>query len=244
MDRVSITRRPQGTCKGFQTWSDLAFLHWKVPPEILRPLIPSELEVDTFDGTAWVGLVPFYMSNVRPRLLPPLPGLSYFCETNVRTYVHRQGKDPGVWFFSLDAKNRIAVAIARRFWNLNYYYSRMDLQKQRETIQYTGCRPDSSGRYNIEVQWNAPPEREHLFNAEPGSLEHFLAERYLLYTCDRKGDLLSGRVHHKPYPLVNALTTRCEESLCLANELAVSTHPDHTLFSPGVDVEVFALRPV
>jgi uncharacterized protein YqjF (DUF2071 family) len=113
MDRISPTRRPPGLAVGYHTWRDLTFLHWRFPPELISPLLPPGLSLDTFEGDAWVGLVPFYMANVRPRWFCAVPGLSHFCETNVRTYVHFQGANPGVWFLSLEASNSIAVNASR-----------------------------------------------------------------------------------------------------------------------------------
>ena len=123
----------------WMTWHDLLFAHWPVPAEQLRALIPPILEVDTFQGQAWVGVVPFGMSNVRPRLLPAVPGLSRFPELNVRSYVTVQGK-PGVWFFSLDAANPLAVYLARRFFYLPYLHAKMSLQSNGEVVQYSSLR--------------------------------------------------------------------------------------------------------
>ena len=118
IDRIAPTRLPSGPVVMYHRWVDLLFLHWPVPVEMLRPLIPAGLEIDTFEGVAYIGLVPFTMTKLRPWWGPPVPGLSNFHETNVRTYVHNKGRDPGVWFFSLDAAQSIAVKIARVFWDL------------------------------------------------------------------------------------------------------------------------------
>ena len=125
IDRIAPTHRPDGKPIGYQTWRDLLFLHWRVPVEEIQALLPAELTVDTFEGEAWVGIVPFKMRNIRPRWSPAIPGISNFYETNVRTYVHQQGKNPGVWFFSLDASSNLAVKIARWKWNLNYFKALM-----------------------------------------------------------------------------------------------------------------------
>jgi hypothetical protein len=130
MDRVSPTRRPIGQrTVMWQRWADLLFLHWPVPPDELAALLPPGLTLDTFDGQAYVGLVPFTMTGVRPVWAPALPWLSHFHETNVRTYVHCRGRDPGVWFFSLDAANPVAVKIARALWKLPYHFARMRLAR-------------------------------------------------------------------------------------------------------------------
>ena len=130
IDRIGPTREPRRWPVMRQNWRELLFLHWPIPPEELRPLVPPQLELDLFDGTAYVGLVPFTMTGVRPVGLPPVRGLSSFHETNVRTYVHRDGRDPGVWFFSLDAANRVAVALARSLYHLPYYHARMFLERE------------------------------------------------------------------------------------------------------------------
>ncbi|HSG72953.1 MAG TPA: DUF2071 domain-containing protein, partial [Planctomycetaceae bacterium] len=125
IDRISPIIRPDEKLIGYHTWLDLLFLHWRVPADEIQALLPPELTVDTFEGDAWVGLVPFKMRKIRPWWSPPVPGISNFYETNVRTYVHHRGKDPGVWFFSLDASSSLAVSVARWRWNLNYFKATM-----------------------------------------------------------------------------------------------------------------------
>src|SRR6476661_4936616 len=115
--RLAMHRRPAGTPLNYQTWENLLFMHWPVPISAVRPLIPEPLEIDTFDGNAWVAVVPFAMRNVRPAFFPPLPWLSNFYELNVRTYVHING-EPGVWFFSLDTDSALTVWGARKFYHL------------------------------------------------------------------------------------------------------------------------------
>src|SRR5579883_3335517 len=129
IDRIGPTRRPRRWPVMRQNWRQLLFLHWAVPAEHVRPLVPPQLDLDLFEDTAWVSLVAFTITGLRPVGLPPLPGLSSFHETNVRTYVHRGGRDPGVWFFSLDAANRLAVLGARLAFHLPYYHARMLLER-------------------------------------------------------------------------------------------------------------------
>ena len=169
--------------------------------------------IDTYEGQAYIGLVPFTMRNVRPTWAPSVPPLSHFHEINVRTYVHRQGRDPGVWFFSLDAANAIAVKIARLWFKLPYFYARMRLNKTTGGYRRqcpASCHPtlDTCIDYATERLWPAPtPARCHvqwtpegsIHNALPGTLEHFLVERYILYSSNN-GRLYSGQVHHPRIP--------------------------------------------
>ena len=119
--------RPSGTPVMKQTWSELLFLHWPVSVDDLRQLVPAALDIDTFEGRAWVGLVPFTVTGARVSFLPPVPFVSAFHEVNVRTYVRHRGGDPGVWFFSLDASNRLAVTAARQLYKLPYHHARIDM---------------------------------------------------------------------------------------------------------------------
>jgi len=123
IDRLAPTARPPGRAAMKQRWSRLLFLHWPIPPEELRPLLPRGLALDTYAGQAWVGLVPFVVTGARPAFLPSMPGVSSFVEVNVRTYVHHGGRDPGVWFFSLDASSRVAVHVARTLYHLPYRFA-------------------------------------------------------------------------------------------------------------------------
>ncbi len=181
-----------------QTWHDLLFMHWPVPIESLRPHIPPSLTIDTFDGQAWIAVVPFRMSDIAPRGLFPVPWLSAFPELNVRTYVIRDGR-PGVWFFSLEAGNSLAVFIARTGFKLPYFHARMRLEQVPGTLSYTSHR----------IHRNAPPANfigsyapiAPPFDAQPGSLEYFLTARYCLYTADARGHVYRGEIHHPPWPL-------------------------------------------
>jgi len=251
IDRITPTRRPAGRAIGYHHWSNLLFVHWRLPAEAVRPLLPAGLTLDTWEGDAWVGLVPFYMSRVRPWWSPPLPGLSYFCETNVRTYVHREGRDPGVWFFSLDASNSLAVRIARWRWHLPYFRSQMSLQRAGEGVSYlsrriwpgaigAGC--DIRARIGAPLGNDDPDPPLPVGRALPGTLEHFLIERYILYAEPAPGRLLAGRVHHQPYPIREAFLEQLDESVLAAAGISVVAPPCHTVFSDGVAVEIFPLR--
>lgn len=245
IDRLAPRSRPTGSIAGYQTWSDLLFVHWRIPATELRPLLPATVEIDEFDGSAWIGLVLFHMSGVRPWWFPALPGVSEFHETNVRTYVTCKG-EPGVWFLSLDAANSLAVRVARWHWRLNYFFSEMSLTRRESLIEYRSRRlwPDPVPA-NADVageisDWlpGGGPQGE----AAPGSLEFFLAERYLLFTELTPGRIARGQVHHSPYPLKTAKLLRCDQSLVSASGIHISTPPAHVIFSPGVTVEIFPLR--
>ena len=243
MDRIAPTYRPSEKAVMKQSWRYLSFLHWEVPAETLKPHIPPGLTLDTFEGRAFIGLVPFTMRGVRPVGFPIVPWLSNFHETNVRTYVHREGTDPGVWFFSLDAANIVAITIARLLFGLNYQFARMTLGLEESEgasrIRYESnrCRPSRPGpSTRIEVSVVGPVR-----HAVPGSLEHFLAERYILYTV-RRGRLYSGRVHHPPYPLQDARCEFLEESLFAASGLVRHGWAPIVQYSEGVDVEIFSLK--
>jgi uncharacterized protein len=215
-----------------QTWADLAFLHWRVDVDALRPLVPAELELQTFDGTAHLGIVPFVLSDLRFRGLLPLPGLSTFPEVNVRTYVALDGR-PGVWFFSLDAASQLMVEGAKRFYKLPYERARMRCERIDEFVHYESARTGAtfSGRYRGDGD---------LFHAEPGSLEEFLVERYCLYTADG-GRLYRADVHHAPWAL-----QRGEAAVDL-NTMSPVPLPDeapHVLFAPRQDVVVWPLHQV
>lgn len=223
-----------------QSWRDLLFLHFPCDPEEVQRLLPSGLEVDTFPDEngierAWIGLVPFLMTNVRWSFAPAVPGTHTFPETNVRTYVRHRGKNPGVWFFSLDATNPLAVATARMAFSLPYFRSAMSISREGQNLWYQGQR--TGGSYEIGLQIGDDTE-----TPGPGSLEFFLIERYLLYAF-RRGTLWSGRVFHAPYGLRRALVTQISETLVASAGLR-SQPFTHVVFSPGVDVEVFSIRKI
>ena len=177
-------------------WRDLLFMHWPVPADSLRLLIPEGLELDTFDGSAWLGVVPFDMRHVRPHFLPSVPWVSNFPELNLRTYVTAQGR-PGVWFFSLDAHNPVAVRLARATFNLPYFDADMTCKVTGESVYYQSRRThkgakaaDFVGRYR--------PTGER---AESTDLSRFLTERYCLYSANSKGQVRRGEIHHEMWPL-------------------------------------------
>jgi uncharacterized protein len=181
-----------------QSWHDLLFAHWPVDSVILCPLIPQQLQIDTFEGQAWLAVVPFRMSGVRLRGTPAVPWLSAFPELNVRTYV-ADGKKPGVWFFSLDAVNPLAVAIARVWFHLPYFRARMRCKEQDGWIHYQSERTHRGAPSGL-LECAYRPLGEVL-TPQLGTLEHFLTERYCLYTADARGRIIRGEIHHLPWPL-------------------------------------------
>jgi uncharacterized protein YqjF (DUF2071 family) len=180
------------------TWLDLLFMHWPVDAEVLRPLVPPSLGIDTFDGSAWLGVVPFQMTGVRPHFLPAVPWLSDFPEINLRTYVTAEGR-PGVWFFSLDAHSRPAVRLARASFRLPYFDARMSCDAVDDGIRYR----------SIRTHRGAPPAEFAAryrpvggpFESGRDTIENFLTERYCLYSADSKGVVRRGEIQHRMWPL-------------------------------------------
>jgi uncharacterized protein len=180
-----------------QTWEDLLFAHWRVPVEALRAHLPARLDVETYDGAAWLGITPFRLTALRARGLLPVPRLSTFLELNVRTYVNAGGQKPGIWFFSLDASSRLAVEAARRAYELPYFHARMSATRRDDWIEYECARISEPGRV-LSGRYRPNGAVSH---ARPGSLEWFLAERYCLYTTDRRRRLSRAEIHHDLWPL-------------------------------------------
>lgn len=238
IDRIAPTQRPTGRACGYHRWSNLLFLHWRVPAELVQPLLPTGLTLDTWEGDAWVGLVPFHMSGVRPWWSPAVPWVSTFHETNVRTYVQHRGSDPGVWFFSLEASNALAVLLARWGWHLPYHRARMSLRRELEHVRYASRRETVSG---AACEIETVVSETLLGSAVPGTLEHFLIERYILYAASRSGKIWRGRVHHVPYQLRDARVVSCRDTLVAAAGIPVTGDPCHAVFCDGVQVEVFPL---
>lgn len=190
-------RHPRGWVMAMD-WDDLLFMHWEVPAESLRRQIPPGLELDLFAGRAYLGVVPFRMSHVRPRFLPRLPGLHAFPELNVRTYVVRGGI-PGVWFFSLDAANPVAVRGARRFFHLPYLDADMRAEREGDSFNYT-CLRTHRGAAPAEFAGSYAPAGP-AYRAAAGSLEDWLTARYCLYAADDAGGIYRAHIHHKPWRL-------------------------------------------
>ncbi|MEZ6064789.1 MAG: DUF2071 domain-containing protein [Planctomycetaceae bacterium] len=240
--QLELRQRPQQRCVMRQSWNDLLFLHWRLDPDLVQAALPAGLQVDTFDNAAWIGVVPFFMRHIRLSGLPSLPGATNFLELNLRTYVVDERGTPGVWFFSLDANSALSVWGARLWFGLPYWRAKM-----------TAARDAQSGAIDFRCHRIGTPESTAsrfvyagegpLTTAQPGSLEFFLVERYLLFSRSRLGVLRSGRVHHPPYEFASARVTLSDGHLLGLNGFeAPITPPDHAAFSPGVAVEIFGLR--
>lgn len=193
-------------------WLDLLFMHYRVDQQELRTLIPDALEIDTFDGDAWLGIVPFRMTGVAPRFVPSVPGFSSFPELNVRTYVTYNGK-PGVWFFSLEATNRLAVRFARMMFYLPYMDAKIDFLAGSKSTNGTWIKYRSVRTHRDEPAAELECEYRPIgetFLARPNSLESFLTSRYCLYCADPQGQVYRGEIDHQPWELreAQAIVTR------------------------------------
>lgn len=193
-----------------QTWHDLLFAHWPISPDALRGRVPPRFELDTFDGEAWIGVVPFYMTNVAPRAVPAFPGLSQFPELNVRTYV-RVDERPGVFFFSLDAASRVAVRMARLTLSLPYFDAAMSVRGEGDGVQYESRRMTGDADFVASYRPCGPS-----FDARPRTLEYFLTERYCLYALDRRGRPYRLDIHHAPWHLQPAQATFARNTMAAA----------------------------
>jgi uncharacterized protein YqjF (DUF2071 family) len=239
IDRIAPTVRPAGRAAMKQRWSRLLFLHWPIPAEEIRPLLPRGLALDTYAGQAWVGLVPFVVTGARPVFLPSMPGVSSFVEVNVRTYVHHRGRDPGVWFFSLDASSRVAVYVARALYHLAYRFAKMAADIHGSRVHFRSRRIAPGPRPGTCVVEYEP--RGAAAPARPGTQEHFLLERYVLYAA-HGGRLYQARVHHAPYPMQEATVEGLAEDLIAAAGLVRPPRDPLVHYASGVDVDVFALE--
>ena len=220
-----------------QTWHDLLFAHWPIDPMVLRPLVPHQLTLDLFQGGCWIGVVPFRMSHIHARYFPPLPGLSAFPELNVRTYVTLENK-PGVYFFSLDAANLTAVWAARTFYRLPYFHADMSCKDDKDSIIYSSSRRREAADFRGRYRPAKPVEP-----ALPGTLEHWLTERYCLYTT-AGSKVFRAEVHHRPWPL-QAAEARIEINT-VAKAAGIPEFDREPLlhFSQRLEVLIWPLRPV
>lgn len=222
----------------FMRWLDLAFLHWPVDAAAVNRLLPRGLSVDTYNGAAWLGVVPFAMSGTRLRLLPPIPGVSAFPELNVRTYVTIDGK-PGVWFFSLDAGSALAVRAARLGFSLPYFDARMSIRREGEAVHYRSRRTHR-GAASADFDASYRPTGE-VFRAEPETLEYFLVERYCLYV-ERRGRICRGEIHHPPWPLHPGEAVIRENTMAQWLGIELPPMPPLVHFAERIDVVAWYLH--
>jgi uncharacterized protein len=221
-----------------QSWLDLLFAHWPLPEETLRPLVPASVPIDTFDGTAWITVAPFDIVDLHLRALPPLPRLSRFPELNVRTYTTIEGRS-GIWFFSLDAASEAAVIAARRTYRLPYRHASMAISRAGGRIGYRSRVRGVPATFVASYEPVGPPSEP-----VPGTLEHFLTERYCLYTVDPRGRLRRADIHHRPWSLQPARAELVENTM--TEPLGIQLPADEPLlqFSARQDVLVWPLRHV
>ena len=218
-----------------QRWEHLLFAHWEVTPEAVQRTLPEELTVDTWEGRAFVGVVPFWMRGIRPCGFPAVPWLSNFLELNVRTYVHDRAGNPGVWFYSLDCSQPVAVWLARAQFGLPYHHARMNAARSKAgVVRYRSQRWQSAAEGMFSYRCGAAQPV-----AVQGSLEFFLVERYLLF-AEHRGRLLRGQVHHAPYGLCEIDEAAIAITGLAPAGLECAGPPVHMAGSPGVQVEVFS----
>jgi uncharacterized protein YqjF (DUF2071 family) len=240
LDRLAMRQRPDGWPIMHQNWGKLLFMHWRIDEKLLRRLIPSQLEIDTFDGSAWIGVIPFTMWDIRASFLPPIPGTNAFHELNVRTYVYHHGV-PSVWFLSLDAANKLAVWGARKFYYLPYFYAQMSLEQTGKTIRYSSSRRNGRGApAELLAEWVTG---EPLPQASPGSLEFFLTERYCVDT-EHKGKLYRARIHHQPWPLQRVEITSLTSSMIESHGLPTRQDEPLLHYCEKLSVEIWPLRKI
>jgi uncharacterized protein len=227
-----------------QTWYDLLFAHWPIPPEVMRPLVPPQMQLDTYDGRAWIGIVPFGMTNVAPRGVPNIPGMSTFPELNVRTYVTAPaspGADPndpavtkpGVYFFSLDAANPLAVIGARIGFKLPYFNAKMKFTEQGERIHYTSHRTHRDAP-SADFTGSYGPTGE-IYTSQRNTLEHWLTERYCLYTTNGKR-LYRAEIHHLQWPLQPAGAEISANTMAAAAGITLPSQPPLLHFAKRLDM--------
>jgi uncharacterized protein YqjF (DUF2071 family) len=236
-ERQAERHRPDRPSIMLQRWEQLMFLHWRFPPDQIQRTLPPGLTVDEFDGWAWVGLVPIFMRDVRPRFVPPLPWISDFLELNLRTYVFDPQGRPGIYFYSLDCDQPVVVEGARRLLHLRYEHAAMKGSA------------DPSGEVTLESKrsgqavtdqfiYRARSETE--VSAEPGTLACFLIERYRLFAASADGRLTTIRVHHRPYSLRSVeLRQWGTATFALAGLGSPADFPEHACAADPLDVEVF-----
>jgi uncharacterized protein YqjF (DUF2071 family) len=240
IDRLSIRERPDSIPIMRQTWWKLLFMHWELPAESLRAHVPARLEIDTFEGGAWIAITPFTIRGMRASFLPAIPGFSEMHELNVRTYVHYKGA-PGVYFFSLDASSAIAVMGARTFFLVPYFTAEMSLKEDGKKIVYHSRRTHAdSPPAEFDATWKIG---DALGESEPGSLEFFLTERYCFYTVSGES-VYRCRIHHAPWQLRAAEVSSFKSSMIESRLLPSPKGKPLLHYSEELTVDVWTLERV
>jgi uncharacterized protein YqjF (DUF2071 family) len=237
-----------------QRWNDLLFAHWPMRAAEIEALLPDGLEADVFQGSAWIGIVPFWMDKIQLRGLPSVPGARTFPELNLRTYVRdvRTGT-PGVYFFSLDAANLLAVMVARSFFHLPYFWAQMSVKPRGEReFEFYSRRLLSGKPVRFAARYRGLGPSRKLVQSRPGTIEYFLTERYCLFTRDPLGRLQRANIHHIPWPLEDAEAEISQNDLAGQMGLQLPDTPPLLHYSRRLAVYVWqaelvqvrALRPV
>ena len=240
IDRLSIRERPDSMPIMRQTWGKLLFMHWRLPAERLRAVVPRELELDAYEGETWIAVTPFTIWNMRASFLPPVPGLSEMHELNVRTYVHYKGT-PGVLFLSLDASSLLAVLGARTFFLVPYFTADMSLEQEGDKITFHSRRTHAGAPAAIfDAGWKTG---KPLAASEPGSLPFFLTERYCFYTV-HDGAVYRCRIHHAPWPLRTATAASYHSTMIESHDLPTPAGEPLLHYAEELDVDIWPLEKV
>jgi uncharacterized protein len=236
--RLAERARPDGPVVLYQRWEQLLFLHWRWDVPAVQAALPAGLTVDVYDGSAWLGLVPLFMRDVRPRFVPAMPAISDFLELNLRTYVYDAAGRPGLYFHSLDCDQPLAVEMARRFLSLRYEHAAINAGVDADGwVDFESQRRGTVEKAVFRYHAFGPPATE----AAPDSIEFFLLERYRLFAKSAGGDLRSIRVSHPPYRVRQAQVFRWGDApLRLAGFDPRGAAPDHLCVTEPQEVETFA----
>jgi uncharacterized protein YqjF (DUF2071 family) len=239
IDRLSIRERPSDRVPiARQTWGKLLFMHWKIDAQLLRPLVPAQLSIDTYEGDAWIAVVPFTIWGMRASFLPPIPGFTEMHELNVRTYVHYKGT-PGVYFFSLDAASALAVLGARTFFLVPYFTAEMSLKQSGRKIVYHSRRTQRDApAAKFDATWEFG---DALTESQPGSLEFFLTERGCFYTVSNTS-VYRCRVYHAPWKLRAAEVSSYKSSMIESHRLPTPVGEPLLHYSEELTVDVWTLE--
>jgi hypothetical protein len=237
---------PPGRWRVAQRWNDLLFAHWPLPASAIAPFIPAGLEVDTFQGSAWLGVMPFWMDRVQLRGLPPIPGARGFPDLSLRTYVREERSGtPGVCCLSLEASNLLAVAAGRALYRLPYHWAEMRLKQQTEReFSFFSRRHFSSRPVLFKARYRGLGPTHKLAESRAGSLEYFLMERYCLFSSNRAGELIRAHLHHASWPLEEAEAEIERNDLAAALGIQLPNQKPVLHYSRQLAVYVWPAEPV